>query len=68
MFAWVLSRFIEILIKNIFKNLKTLKKLNHALGDTLLHYKTKNEIKVITSSCFKMITFGMNMIYNNLSA
>ena len=56
-FVWVLSGFIEMLIKNIlktlklikniFKNLKTLNlKKNHDLGDTLLHhvhYKFKNE-------------------------
>ena len=42
--VWVLSSFIEMLIKNIFLNLKTLKKKkNYDLGDTLLHYKTKNE-------------------------
>ena len=42
-FVWVLGGFIEMLIIFIF-NLKTLKKkLIHDLGDTLLHYKTKNE-------------------------
>ena len=39
-FVWVI---IEMLIKYIFKNLKTLKKLNHDMWDTLLHYKIKNE-------------------------
>ena len=28
-------------MKNIFFNLKTLKKSNHDLGDTLLHYRNK---------------------------
>ena len=37
-FVWVLSGFIEMLIKNILKNLKT-----RDLGDTLLHYKNENE-------------------------
>ena len=32
-----------MLIKNILKNLKTLKKKNHDVGAALLHYKTKNE-------------------------
>ena len=30
-----------MLIKNISKNLKTLKKWDHDLGDTIPHYKTK---------------------------
>ena len=42
MFVWVLSGFIEMLIKNIFLNLKTEKK-NHDLEDTLLNCKAKNE-------------------------
>ena len=42
-FVGVLSGSIQILIKNIFKNLKTLKTKNHDLGDTPLYYKLKNE-------------------------
>ena len=44
-FVWVLSRFIEMLMKNILKNLKTLKKLIIICGirSTLLYYKNKNE-------------------------
>ena len=42
-FVWVLSGFIEMLLKNPFKNLKKMKKLIIICGirSTLLHYKKK---------------------------
>ena len=46
-FVWFLSGFIEMLIKNIFKNVKNLKKENHDLGDTRLHYKTSKRTEVL---------------------
>ena len=52
-FVWVLSGFKEILIKNIFKNLKTMKKIISCSGG--IHYfttKLKTKIDVISRSCF----------------
>ena len=45
-----------MLIKNMFKNLKTLEKRKiMILGDTLHHYKTKKtKIDVIPRSCFNI--------------
>ena len=54
MFVWVLSGFIEMLIKNIFKNLKTLKNLIMIWG---IHYfitKLKTKIDVIPRSSFNI--------------
>ena len=52
-FVWVLSGFIEMLIKNILKNLKTEKNKIMIWGIRYFITKIKTKIDVIPRSCFK---------------
>ena len=61
-FVRVLSGFIEILIRNIFKNLKTLKKIKIMIWG--IHYFTTKlitKIDVISRGCFNVSSLYINV-------